>query len=189
MISRCLLGVVSAGLLCAVAAGLRMTAAAPRAASVMVEVFIVFFSGKWWLDIQRDDLTGTEAQLYTRRRPAAGVRAVSEDPAAYERRADRRRGRGGRRTLADGALLTPAASSSTSAASRAERASAGSPRTRAAASAPSKRIWSWVARASGFLASRRSSRARYHSRRCSLNCTAILPAGCLGSPSSVTALT
>src|SRR5207247_1322402 len=81
------------------------------------------------------------------------------------------------REIRDPLRGTPAASSKTSAASRAERASAGSPRTRAAASAPSKRIWSWVARASGFLASRRSSKARYQSRRCSLNCTAILPAG------------
>ena len=82
-----------------------------------------------------------------------------------------------------------AASSSTSAAARAERATAGSPRTSVAESAPSTRSWSCVASASACLTAIRSSRARYQSRRCSLNCTAILLAGCLGSQSSVTALT
>src|SRR5258706_2370264 len=64
MISKCLLGVVSTGLLWAVAAGLKTAAAEPRAASVMAErnVFIVFFSYKWWLAIQQDDLTGTIAR-------------------------------------------------------------------------------------------------------------------------------
>ena len=81
-----------------------------------------------------------------------------------------------------------AASSSTSAAARAERAMAGSPRTRAAESAPSVRSWSWVARASACLMSRRWSRARNQSRRCSLNRRAMPAAACFGSESSATAL-
>src|SRR6266853_6210716 len=61
MTSRCLLGVVSTGLLWAVAAGLKTAAAEPSAASVMAErnVFIVLFSCKVWLAIQPDNLTGT----------------------------------------------------------------------------------------------------------------------------------